>query len=154
MGTTTNGILAYGFNLGGGGSDWEIADTGEYGEWEPDWCGEDEDVVIAAERKLKESVGFAETDWRVDGYFEREREAEKRVGVEFEGYCSGEYTMWALAAATITSHRGDAIEVDFAALEQQRIDEDWDGKLKRACEVLGLKPKQERPRWLLLSYWG
>lgn len=154
MGTSTNGILVYGFNLGGGDSEWEIAEAGEYGSWEPEWHTGDDDVITAAETKLKESVGFTETDWRVDGYFEREREAEKRVGVEFKSYCSGEYAMWTLAATSITAYRGDAIEVDFAALEQQRIDEDWDAKLKRACEVLGVTPKQGQPKWLLVSYWA
>lgn len=154
MGVSTNGILAYGFNIGGGDGDWKIQEAGEYGEWEPEWANEDDGTVECAEAKLLEAVGFTETDWRVDGYFERKREAEARVGVEFEGHCSDQCTMYVLAAHTVTAYRGDAKEIDFAVFEQQRLAEDWDGKLQRACEVLGITPTQEQPKWLLVSYWG
>ena len=45
-------------------------------------------------------------------------------------------------------------EVDFAALEQARTEGDWDAKLAHAIQALGVTPKQERPKWLLVSYWG
>lgn len=63
-------------------------------------------------------------------------------------------TMYVLAAHAVTAYRGDAQEIDFVALEQQRVAEDWDGKLMRACEVLGVTPRQEQPKWLLVSFWG
>lgn len=154
MGVSTNGILAYGFDLGGGDGDWKIQEAGEYGEWTPEWANGEDTTVTCAEAKLLESVGFTETDWRADGYFNRQRNAEARVGVEFKSHCSDSCKMYVLAACTVTAHRGSAQEIDFAALEQQRLAEDWDGKLKRACEVLGITPNQSEPKWLLVSYWG
>lgn len=158
MGTSTNGVLAYGYDLGGGEAEWKIEGLDEYEEWAPDWFdrGEDnsDDVVTAAEEHLLRSTGFTEIDWHADGYFEREAAAKAAVGVEFETYCSGDYPIWALVAHKITCYRGDAVPVDVAALEALRVEQDWDGKLQRAVTTLGITPKQEKPCWLLLSYMG
>lgn len=155
MGQSTNAVLAYGYDLGGDEGGWKIAEAGEYGEWEPHWAAdEDDDPMAAAGKLLLASVDFAETDWRADGYRARKQAAEARLGVELESYCSGDYPMWLLAAHTITVYRGDCKEIDFAALEKARADGDWDAKLTHALTTLGVTPKQERPGWLLVSYWG
>jgi hypothetical protein len=62
--------------------------------------------------------------------------------------------MYLMAAKVITVSRGSTIEIDWAALERERVERDWDGKLTAALSVLGLTPKQATPRWLLASYWG
>lgn len=158
MGLSTNGILAYGYNLGGDESGWEIAEAGEYSGWEPAWFDADDeegdDLASAAETVLLTTSGFIETDYRVEGYFERKREAEARVGVELKSYCSGDYPMYILAAHTITVARGSIKEIDFPLLEAARIEQDWDGKLTAALTVLGATPKQDAPKWLLVSYMG
>jgi hypothetical protein len=161
MGQSTNGMLVYGYNLGGGDGPWEVEGVDEYGEWSPSWLNPDPDnedgggdVIEDAKKVLLASVGFTETDWRADGYFDRQRDAEARLGVEFDSYCSGDYPMWLLAAHVITVYRGDVQEVNFAALEQARTEGDWDTKLAHAIQALGVTPKQERPKWLLVSYWG
>lgn len=157
MGKSTNGILAYGYNLGGDEGGWQIIEAGEYGDWEPPWFpddDEDNDFMSAAMRVLRASAGFTETDWRADGFYEREREADARLGVELESYCSGDYPRWLLAAHVITVYRGSVKEIDFADLERQRTEGDWDGKLAAAIQALGITPKQDRPKWLLVSYWG
>lgn len=155
MGTSTDGVLAYGFNLGGDEGGWEITEADEYGEWVPDWHDEEEeDLVSDAETHLLRSAGFAETDYKAEGYYDRKREAEARVGVELVSYCSDEFPMYVLAAHTLTAYRGDVKAIDFAALEQKRVDEGWDEKLRAACEALGATPKQGQPKWLLVSYWG
>lgn len=158
MGTSTNGILFYGYNLGGGEDEWHIEEAGEYGEWEPDWYdAEDEDgpdIVTAAENRLLASVGFTETDWRADGYFSRQAEAEARLGVVVDSHCSGDYPIYFLAAHKITVRRGYAEEIDLTQLEASRVEQDWDGKLRAAVEALGITPKQAKPMWLLVSYWG
>lgn len=155
MGVSTDGILAYGFNLGGDEGGWEIAEVDEYGEWTPDWYDEEEeDLVSDAETHLLRAAGFTETDYKAEGYYDRKREAGARVGVELVSYCSGEFPMYVLAAHHITAYRGDVKEIDFAALDQKRVDEGWDEKLRAACEALGVTPKQERPKWMLVSYWG
>ncbi len=154
MGQSTNGMLGYGYDLGGDEGGWKVAEAGEYGEWMPSWSTEDGDVREDAERRLLASVGFTETDWRAEGYYDRKRAASSRLGVEMEAYCSGDYPMWLLAAAVITVYRGDCKVVDFAALEAQRVDDEWDAKLAAAVEALGIEPTQDGPRWLLVSYWG
>lgn len=76
MGQSTNGILAYGYNLGGEDGGWEIREAGEDGEWLPPWLAdEDDDVMAAGERVLLASVGLAEAPWVADGYGERYRAA-------------------------------------------------------------------------------
>jgi hypothetical protein len=160
MGQSTNAVLVYGYNLGGGEIDWLVEEVdGEFGELRLDWFnGEDEsgenDFIEAAEKRLLQAAGFTETDWRADGYFERKREAEARIGVEFESYCSGEYPIYTLAAHVITVHRGDCELLNLDELARMPSDNGWDEKLASALHTLGLTPKQPEPAWLLVSYWG
>ncbi len=156
MGQSTNAVLAYGYDLGGDESEWKIEEAGEYGAWEPDWHHDEEtDLISAAEQRLLESVGFAETyEDGADGYFRREREAQERLGVKFESYCSGDYPMWVLAAHKITVYRGDSEVIDPAELAALPERNGWDAKLQAAVKTLGITPKQAKPAWLLVSYWG
>lgn len=159
MGVASDGILTYGIKLGSSEDGWAIAEVDEWGQWEPDWYNEEDDeaeegLIEAASQKLLAANGFAEDFAVSDGYFERKRQAEARVGIDFKLYCHFEYPMYVLSAHSITANRGDAIEIDWAALEQRRVAEDWDGKLRAACEVLGITPTQEQPKWLLVSLMG
>lgn len=159
MGQSTNAMLVYGYHLGGGDSDWLVQDAGEYGELpELDWYNPDgagDDLITAAEKRLLAQLAdFTETDWQVDGYFDRERAARARLGVEFESHCSGEYPMYLLVAKRITAYRGDAKEIDFPALAAEVEAAGADAKLRAALDALGLQPTQERAQWLLCSYWG
>lgn len=156
MGMSASGILAYGYNLGGGDG-WEIAETGEYGEPALDWFdpeAEDTDFVTEAEKRLLAAAGFTETDWQVDGYFARERAAKAALGVEFESYCSGDYSQYVLATKVITVSWGEVEPIDVTALQCEPVENHWDDRLRAAVSTLGLTPKQEKPAWLLCSYWG
>ena len=68
MGQSTNGILAYGYDLGGE-EGWKLQGLGEYDELPAlDWYDPDneegDDLQSAAERRLLvEIAGFTETDW-------------------------------------------------------------------------------------------
>lgn len=157
MGTSTNAVLAYGYDLGSD-EDWKIRETGEYGALAVDWYDEDSDdgFVEQAERRLLAAVGFTET-WETNdgaGYFDREEQAKARVGVEFESYCHGEYPMYVLATKVITVYRGDSKVLDLAALMAEPTENGWDGKLAAVLQTLGITPKQEEPGWVLCSYWG
>lgn len=159
MGNDASGILAYGYSLGGGESEWKIAEVGEYGEWRPAWLSiTDEDLepdmIEEMTARLLASIGFTESDWSVDGFFTRKREAEARLGLEVITHCSGDYPNYALVAHKIEAEWGDAKPIPIAELEDQRVRSDWDEKLRAALELLGITPKQERPEWLLLAYWG
>jgi hypothetical protein len=147
-------MLVYGYHLGGGDSEWLINEVDEYGAplplaWLPDY-----DLPELAMDHLLAAAGFTETDYKAAGFFDRKQTAEDQVGVKFESHCSGDYPMWILAAKTYTASRGDADPLDLAELAQDPERNGWDEKLRHACEVLGITPKQERPCWLLCSYWG
>lgn len=154
MGVSTDGILAYGYNLGGDDSGWEVAQADEYGGLTLDWLDEDDDFAAEAEKRLLAAAGFTETDWQVDGYFAREKAAKEGLGVKFESYCSGDYPLYVLAAKVITVSRGYVEHIDMTELVEAPNVHGWDDKLRGALEILGLTPKQESPRWLLCSYWG
>jgi hypothetical protein len=156
MGVSTDGIFAYGFNLGGDEGGWKVEGAGEWGNWEPTWYDPDgeDSLTEVIERRLLASVGFTETDWQAEGYFKRKKDAEAKLGVSLVRHCSSEYTMYILAACEITASRGDVKTVDFSVLDQQRQGEDWDAKLRQALNALGIVPSQAEPAWLLVSYWG
>lgn len=156
MGQSTNAMLVYGYDLGSD-EEWHVQEAaGEYGELRLDWFNEDgeDDFITAAEKHLLQAAGFTETDWRADGYFDREREAKEGLGVEFESYCSGDYPIYTLAAHVITVHRGDCELLNLDELARMPGENGWDGKLAAALRTLGLTPKQPSPAWLLVSYWG
>lgn len=157
MGQSTNAMLVYGYNLGGGEDDWHVEEaTGEYGELKLDWYDEDSEdgFIEQAVARLLRAAGFTETDWRADGYFARKREAEKGLGVEFESYCSGDYPIYTLAAHVITVHRGDCELLNLDQLARMPAENGWNDKLTAALRTLGITPKQAEPAWLLVSYWG
>ncbi len=162
MGRSSDAILAYGYDLGGGDEEWKIHQTDEYGSIRPDqftWYDEDDEdgsveFIEQAENRLLVASGFTETDWEVDGYFARKREAKERLGVKFRTYCSGEDSMYVLAAKVITVSWGDSELLDLPALMSEPAENGWDEKLRAAIEVLGITPKQEQPGWVLCSYWG
>ncbi|MDP5310402.1 hypothetical protein [Streptomyces poriferorum] len=160
MGQSTNAILAYGYNLGGE-EGWELEGVGEYGEMPTlDWYSpnneDGDDFQTAAETKLlAEIAGFTE-QWhsKNEGYFDRERAAKARLGVEFDTHCSGDYPMYLLATKVITVHRGSVEGIDPNGLAAQPQQNGWDDKLRTALQVLGITPTQGQAKWLLCSYWG
>jgi hypothetical protein len=155
VGTSTNAMLMYGYDLGSGDAEWAVAEVNEDGELTVNWPGlDDEGFEEAAMAVMFAGVGFTETDWRADGYYDRKREAEARLGVEIDTHCSADYPRYVLAAHVITVYRGSSEAIDFGALTAQAAADDWDGKLAAALALLGLTPAQDRPQWLLASYWG
>lgn len=158
MGTSTNAVLAYGFNLSDG-DDWLIKEVGEYGQPVIDWYDDREEAedgfVAQAETKLLISLaGFTETHWSADGYYDRKIDAEQRLGVGFEHYCHGDYPMYVLAAHVITVRRGDSLLLDLNELATEPERQGWDAKLDAAVKALGITPTQAKPGWVLCSYWS
>ncbi|MFI6228707.1 hypothetical protein ACIBCR_15500 [Micromonospora echinospora] len=160
MGTSTNAMLVYGYDLGSD-DEWKLEGAGKYGDYDfetHDWYTENEDghtdFTEAVEAKLLAAHGFTETDWQVDGFYQRQREAEAAMGVKVVAHCSAESPMYVLAAKEITAYRGDCKTIDFDALDREANEVGYDDKLRAALAVLGLTPTQDQARWLLCSYWG
>lgn len=172
MGYSTDGIFAYGYDLGGDEEGWNFPGL-DYGEWRPAEIEGDEeacddfDFAEWVEAKLLVAQGFTETDRDADGYYTRKREARAQLGIEVIHHGSIDYTAFLLTVFNQSASRGSPEDVDIATLATRRVVEFWDGKLAAALEVLGLPqpiyPKSHRPealtgpqkpRWLLASYWG
>lgn len=155
MGTSTDAILAYGYDLGAEEDEWKVQEVGEYGGLNVGWWAdedEDGDFIEAAENRLLAANGFTETDWQVDGYFKRRDEALAALGVAIVSHCSREVPMYILAAHSTTAHRGSPKTIDPSSLVA--LQEGADARLARALEALGITPTQEAPAWLLASDWG
>jgi hypothetical protein len=158
MGTTIKAGLSYGYRLQGDGGRWLVREVHpeDSDEWglNLDWYNEEQHLSFdeAATARLLASIGFTETDWQVDGYFDRQRDAEARLGVEFVhvGYDADDLL---LVTKQYSSYLGDAEAIDpgeMAAVSGAEADE----RLRSALAVLGLTPLQERPAWLLTAYRG
>lgn len=150
MGTSTDGILAYGYDLGEGyGFEWDDETP------RPAWI--DSDEYEAAENVLLVADGFTETepDFNTDregwlAWSSRRDEAKKALGVELVMHCSDECTMWILAAKHYRNARGYPAEIPGLDLPDNA-----DERLAWAVDVLGLYMFDgQRPKWLLASWWG
>lgn len=149
MGLDWDGLLVYGYDLG-------IAESVDF-EY-PDWWNEDNEAgegfpEFAEHYLLKEMVGFTET-WlhnNGEGFYERSKEAEKKLGLEIIYYCSYDYPGYILSAKTYRAYQGEPVAI---ILDDLAVAPDWDEKLNKAIEVLGIKPSNPKPSWLLSTILG
>jgi len=150
MGTSTDGILAYGYNLGAEDA-LNVREVNDDGELNASWNVGSDDLVEAATRALYASIpGLPDVEYG----WECEAPVKEHLGVWFESYCHVDYPMWILTTSVIRVYRGDVEEIDGAYLDTQPGDNGWNEKLAHALAVLGLTPTQEHPAWLLASDWG
>lgn len=153
MGVSTNGLLAYGYDLGGP-EQWFLEGL-EYDElegavpWWPERANDDEederDFVDTVLMELCPVFGFERPRW---GW-----EVSEKLPVQVATHCSLDYPMYLLVAnSTIrTSRRGSAKVLNF---ESMMIQDEWNENLQKALDALGIKPKQPAPGWILASLWG
>ena len=150
MGVSTNGILTYGYDLGGP-EGWLLEGL-EYDQLEgavPWWPevedDEDNDFDEAVMTELCPVFGFEvpEYIWQV----------EQKLPVQVITHCSTDYPMYILSAAltTHTSYRGRSRLLNMKSLTVQ---DEWAQNLQTALDALGIKPKQKEPGWILASLWG
>ena len=161
MGTTIKAELSYGYRLQGSDGEWLVRevhpdDSDLWGlnlDWFDNEDGDEDNFDEAAKRRLLATVGFTETDWRVDGYHDRQRAAEDRLGVQLErtGYEAEDLL---LVTKQIGAYLGNAEVIDPAILVAEGERGDADARLRSALAVLGLTPVQEQPAWLLTAYRG
>lgn len=129
MSTSTDAILAYGYDLGDE-PDFGFAD-GEVPTW---WDDEQEDFADAAHARL-------------------DQEGLATIGVQVVTHCSDSAPKWILAAHVTEAVRGYPRAVSLDDMLADPVRGRWDDKLAWAVETLGLKVQQP-PEWLLASYWG
>jgi hypothetical protein len=130
--TSTDGILAYGIDLGEG-VDWEELGYVHVDDCE---CGDAFDEC----RKCFDD----ESDW-----LSTRLENALILGVGLTQYCSPSYPMWLLKSRSITVRRGDAKVLDKAFLNVPALETLAIGE---AARVLGLAT-DVTPQWLLVSFW-
>ncbi|MFD5610507.1 hypothetical protein [Kitasatospora sp. NPDC127060] len=156
MGMGPTARLVYGYALGGDSDGWKVNQLDSYGALSVGWFnGEDKDFAEAATTQLlASSVGFAETDWQIEGYFGRRQDAEDLLGIEFVVTGSYEYPSYCLAMKVRSVEWGETEAFDFAALTTQAASEGWSDRLRKAMDVLGLTTAQSAPQWILTAYYG
>lgn len=154
MGRSSTGRLMYGYQFQN--ESWLINETGEYGEPRLDWYDDegDDTFIEACEKRLLAEVGIIDNP-DPSRYFDKGKLIKRHYGVGFVGYGSCDWDgSHILATCDIRASDYGAEIVDLSVLNAQARSENWDGKLARACEVLGITPTQDRPRWILCSSYG
>lgn len=155
MGRSTDGILTYGYDLGNAGDGLNLANP-------PAWLADHHvvaDFHTAVMRRLYGALADvppAHPEWVS---YQMQEIIKQRYAVDLVSHCSDEYQMWILAAWAVRANRGYPQRLDLAALDADRVREHFDGKLRRACEVLGFTPTWSdgtpvEPGWLLASDWS
>lgn len=166
MGSSPRAYLAYGYDLGGGEEHWRIKeyDAKNY-DLQLDWYKADDrdedeetesDFVESAKKRLLASVGFTE-EWTPNtGYWERLKEAEERVGVEFDRPGHSDYPGGYIVYTDrlISAAWGEVVSLDLRELQSEQQAKNADAKLAAAVKALGITPLQAEPRWLLYAYYG
>jgi len=162
-----HGIIAYGYDLGGGGGTLLLRETQEssenpYGELRTPWYDgtvdlDDEpgdtpnrpDVFEALIGALYAAIpGAPDGAWGSDqekavrGYF--------GVWLVDHGDCSNDYAK-ILAAYDESVEYGSTCVLELGTLQDRAVAQDWDGKLAAVLRRLGITPVAERPGWLLAS---
>lgn len=168
MGMDPDGILTYGYDLGGPETGWKVEGLGKYGELITPWYRReaddyesdeerDEDFGTTADEALLVAHGFTE-EWTPlasgTGYYDRKHAAENAIGVEVKTCGGSDYPSYLLVTYWQSVEWSETAIIDWQALETRRAVEGWDLKLSGALHHLGLKPTQEGPRWLLAAAYG
>jgi hypothetical protein len=161
MGTSTDGILAYGIDLGAPDDGWKVEGIPEDVEDEE---GYDDGITEYVNSKLLIASGFTEPrpqddlseDWwkRVYSPWRQRREDTlKQWGIEVVSHCSAEYPMYLLTIFHVRAARGRPRDVEINELSLRRSRDSWDNRIAEALKVLDWTTDQ-RPRWILCSDWG
>lgn len=168
MGTSTNAMMIYGYHFGSEDAlelhECDETEANEYGYFKASWHdaeheevpGDDGDGESASLLDLMTRRLFDAIPNRPDAEYDSQRAdaVKDHYGVWFEGHCSGDYPMYVLCAASFQAYRGDAKLVDVDRLANDPASNGWDEKLAEVLRILEVHPRQEKPGWLLCSYWG
>jgi hypothetical protein len=156
MGSSAEGILAYGFDIGTGdtwgGSQYGATNFGLPEDETPDWWdNEDEAFEEAVERRLLAVLAGLTETWESnpDNYYRLEREAQERMGVKVVTYGAVEGQQTVIVGVAVQSADwGESKVAEFT------VPDGADELLAAAVAALGVRPWRERPAWLLAASYG
>lgn len=134
MGTSTNGILVFGIDLG---------------EERPEFL-EDFDDFDDFDDFLNDLSGLPK--WGEEGHsFSNLRAFREAFGVSMTRHCSYEYPMWILSVRGTekTAYRGYPKEI---TIDELQVSQGSILRLRDFCEEYGIEWKE--PKWYLCSLWG
>jgi hypothetical protein len=157
MTTSVEGVLVYGYELGGNDQEWRLKGFGEdnYEELERPWlkddfCGDAEDFL------LEQIAGFRRDDFTTPPYEEyraAKAAAEREVGVFFDTHGHHAYSAYLIYTKRYSIHQSQGLPISITELNGYPYAE-WDAKLARALELLDLDPQQVKPFWILTAEEG
>lgn len=139
MGTSTDGIVFYGFPVEEGEAThqriWELC--GEYDE-------DDDTDVLEPDEVVAKLYGWDETKLKYSFQWEKEHPSPVTIGM----HCSCDYKMYyiAIKESEVTANRGYAKE--FTPVTQPG----WDDTLRDFCDRAGIQPP-EKFGWYVVSMW-
>ncbi len=153
MGMGPISYLSYGYDLGGGDSDWKLLYLDSDGRPKTDWWPDSrhvhdfpDDVI----HRLLVVNGFTERrEDGLEGYYFRKEAARRRLGVDVLTYGSYDYPSGYVICHS-SRIRASWSSVEFDPTVPKRADE----ILEAAIKALGLHPTQKSPRWILSSFYG
>ncbi len=143
MGVSTDGILAFGFDIG-------VEDSDEP-EWMKKFKLEDEDSFDFDEWLIKDTDNWYRgmPDAEAKALWAERYRLKAVCPIQFVIHCSYDYAMYILAIRGTyqSANRGSPLDANVERPAQEKID-----AAKVFCEQHGI-PWQE-PRWVLASLWG
>lgn len=140
MGQSTDGILAYGFDLG-------------IEEEKPEWLGEHDDLedLTAADAGLTEPATENYKDPAWSAYWAAKRATEAACPIELVSHCSGKYPMYIMAVrgSVKTAKRGypETLTADDLTVPPEKV-----AAAKAWCEAHGIE--WQEAKWILASMWN
>lgn len=151
MGTSTNGILFFGFDF----CNEDEGDELPFDDWEDHYAEKmgliDDSGYWTDEGDHAFPPGperdAAEKRWHA--YLDKKTKLVKKAGVEIDSHCSGEYPIYYVCTQQVVARRGYPEKLK---LEEMEVTEEEIQKLRAFCELMGIKWK--KPSWVLASYWG
>jgi hypothetical protein len=146
MGTSTDAILAFGFDLG---EQEELPDALLAACRDDDEGGFAFDSLVAKEIGLVEPThgNYEAPEW--PAHWKAKREAEAAYPLDLIGHCSGDYRMWFLAVRGTEqrARRGSPVAIN----ELPQPPADRIEAMRAFCEGYGIE--WQEPRWYIFSDW-
>jgi hypothetical protein len=162
LSVSTDALLFYGYCwddegveiLPGGEDDWRtviLRRRGEKNPWDDYPAKAVEAIRDYQARQAAEEAWVAGRRSLIDAFYAKKRVLEEEYGCDVGTHCSGDYPMpYAFVTSSkVMASRGYPVEVKSLA-----VGPDWDARLNRFLEDLGVDKPQPGPRWWLASYWG